>query len=93
MEPPPRATRLLALTGARPRNSIETPLVLCPVVCVRGIAVWRWAMRFILGLLLGVALGVSLGLLVAPQPGSETRRALRERVHRAGEDAEEAIPS
>ena len=51
------------------------------------------AMRFILGLLLGVALGVSLGLLVAPQPGSETRRALRERVHRAGEEAEEAAPS
>ena len=37
-------------------------------------------MRFILGLLLGVGLGVSLGLLVAPQPGSETRKALRDRM-------------
>ncbi|MEX0800294.1 MAG: YtxH domain-containing protein [Dehalococcoidia bacterium] len=47
-------------------------------------------MRFLLGLLLGAALGVSLGLLVAPQPGSETRRALRDRMQRQGEDEEEA---
>ncbi|MCH7836574.1 MAG: YtxH domain-containing protein [Chloroflexi bacterium] len=46
-------------------------------------------MRFILGLLLGVALGVSLGLLVATQPGSETRRALRERMQRHPEGEEE----
>lgn len=46
-------------------------------------------MRFLLGLILGIALGVSLGLLVAPQPGSETRRALRDRVQRRGEDDEE----
>lgn len=46
-------------------------------------------MRFILGLVLGIALGVSLGLLVAPQPGSETRRALRERVQRRGEEDED----
>jgi gas vesicle protein len=45
-------------------------------------------MRFIFGLLLGAALGVSLGLLIAPQPGSETRRALQERVQR-GQEAEE----
>jgi len=49
----------------------------------------RRVMRFILGLLLGVALGVSLGLLVAPQPGSETRKALRERMQRQGEEEEE----
>ena len=46
-------------------------------------------MRFILGLILGITLGVSLGLLVAPQPGSETRRALRERMQRPGEEEED----
>ncbi len=46
-------------------------------------------MRFVLGLILGIALGVSLGLLVAPQPGSETRRALRDRVQRHGDEEEE----
>jgi gas vesicle protein len=45
-------------------------------------------MRFLLGLILGVALGISLGLLVAPQPGIETRRVLRERVQRHGEEEE-----
>ena len=48
-------------------------------------------MRFILGLILGAALGVSLGLLVAPQPGSETRRALRGRVQRQPEGEEEEL--
>jgi len=52
-------------------------------------SLWRWVMRFVLGLLLGVALGVSLGLLVAPQPGSETRRVLRERMQRHGEEPEQ----
>ncbi len=46
-------------------------------------------MRFLLGLILGVALGVSLGLLIATQPGSETRRALRERIQRRGAEEEE----
>ena len=46
-------------------------------------------MRFLLGLILGIALGVSVGLLVAPQPGIETRRVLRERVQRSGEEEEE----
>ena len=46
-------------------------------------------MRFILGLLVGVVLGVSLGLLVAPQSGSETRRALQARVRRNMEEGEE----
>ena len=49
----------------------------------------RWVMRFVLGLILGITLGVSLGLLVAPQPGSETRKALRERMQRQGEEEEE----
>ena len=51
-------------------------------------------MRFLIGLLVGIAMGAAVGLLVAPQPGSETRRALRERVRRAGEeigDLEETI--
>lgn len=46
-------------------------------------------MRFIFGLLLGAAIGISLGLLIAPQPGSETRRALQERVQRGQEEADE----
>ncbi len=45
-------------------------------------------MRFLLGLVLGIGLGVSLGLLIAPQPGSDTRRALRERVQRHNEEEE-----
>ena len=46
-------------------------------------------MRFLIGLLLGIAMGAAVGLLVAPQPGSETRRALRERVRRGGEEIED----
>lgn len=46
-------------------------------------------MRFLLGLVLGMVLGVSLGLLVAPQPGSETRRFLQERVRRNQEESED----
>jgi gas vesicle protein len=48
-------------------------------------------MRFILGILIGLALGVSVGLIVAPQPGSETRRALQDRVRKSAEDAEEPV--
>ena len=36
-------------------------------------------MRFLIGVVLGIALGAAVGLLVAPQPGSETRRVIRER--------------
>jgi gas vesicle protein len=47
-------------------------------------------MRFLLGLLLGAALGVAVGLVLAPQPGSETRKALREQLQRnPAEDEEE----
>jgi len=46
-------------------------------------------MRFLIGLLLGIAMGAAVGLLVAPQPGSETRRALRDRVRRAGAEIED----
>jgi len=45
-------------------------------------------MRFLMGVVLGVALGAAVGLLVAPQPGSETRRVLRERVRRGGDEME-----
>ena len=48
-------------------------------------------MRFILGLLLGIALVVSVGLLVAPQPGSETRRALQKRVRGDSDEGEEQL--
>jgi gas vesicle protein len=40
-------------------------------------------MRFLLGILLGIALGIAVGLIVAPQSGSETRRALQERMQKA----------
>ena len=49
----------------------------------------RSAMRFLLGLLLGIALGVAVGLVLAPQPGSETRKALREQLQKSGEGGEE----
>lgn len=48
-------------------------------------------MRFVLGLLLGIMLGASVGLLLAPQPGSQTRQALRERLRRGSAGAEEEI--
>lgn len=48
-------------------------------------------MRFLIGIALGIALGAAVGLLVAPQPGSETRRVLRERVRRGGDELEEEI--
>ena len=45
-------------------------------------------MRFIIGLFLGITLGLSIGLLVAPQPGSETRRVLQKRIRHAEEEEE-----
>ncbi|HET8944525.1 MAG TPA: YtxH domain-containing protein [Dehalococcoidia bacterium] len=50
-------------------------------------------MRFLLGLLLGIALGVAVGLVLAPQPGSETRKALREQLQKSGEDATGGAPA
>ncbi len=46
-------------------------------------------MRFLLGLLLGIALGVAVGLVLAPQPGSETRKALREQLQKSNDDSDE----
>jgi gas vesicle protein len=48
-------------------------------------------MRFLLGIVLGIGLGAALGLLVAPQPGSETRRALRDRVRRGADELDEEL--
>ena len=48
-------------------------------------------MRFLLGIVIGIALGAAVGLLVAPQPGSETRRVIRERMQRGGEELDEEI--
>lgn len=48
-------------------------------------------MRFLIGVILGIALGAAVGLLVAPQPGSETRRVIRERVRKGGEDVDEML--
>jgi gas vesicle protein len=59
-----------------------------------AVADWRRrsAMRFLLGLLLGAALGVAVGLVLAPQPGSETRKALREQLQRSPGEGEEDEP-
>jgi len=35
-------------------------------------------MKFLVGLFLGLGLGVVIGLLIAPQPGKETREQLAE---------------
>jgi gas vesicle protein len=38
---------------------------------------------------MGVALGISVGLIVAPQPGSETRKALQERMQKPARPSDE----
>lgn len=46
-------------------------------------------MRFLVGFLLGVLIGASIALALAPQPGSETRHIVIERVRqRARRDGE-----
>jgi gas vesicle protein len=42
-------------------------------------------------LLLATLLGVGIGLLAAPQPGSKTRKVLRQRLARLGEDVGEGL--
>ena len=46
-------------------------------------------MRFLIGLFFGVSLGATIGLMMAPQPGSEMRQALQERIRRQRGDTEE----
>lgn len=48
-------------------------------------------MRFLIGVIVGISLGAAVGLLVAPQPGSETRRVIRERVRKSGDEAEDML--
>ena len=48
-------------------------------------------MRFILGLILGTVLGASLGLLVAPDEGNETRKALRDRMRHDPEEGDQPL--
>ena len=46
-------------------------------------------MRFVLGFVLGLLIGASIALALAPQPGTETRAKLIERVRaRRGADQE-----
>jgi len=47
------------------------------------------ATRFLIGFLLGILIGASIGLILAPQPGRETRSIVVERVkQRARRDGE-----
>jgi gas vesicle protein len=48
-------------------------------------------MRFLLGVIIGIGLGAAVGLLVAPQPGSETRRVIRDRVRRGADEMEDEL--
>ncbi len=46
-------------------------------------------MRFLVGFLLGILIGASIGLVLAPQPGRETRSIVVDRVkQRARRDGE-----
>jgi gas vesicle protein len=41
--------------------------------------------------IIGIGLGAAVGLLVAPQPGSETRRVIRDRVRRGADEMEDEL--
>jgi len=47
------------------------------------------ATKFLFGFLAGTLTGVSLGLLLAPEKGSETRKALRDRFDKCSEKGKE----
>ena len=49
-----------------------------------------WLMRFLVGFLLGMLLGAFIALALAPQPGSETRGIIVERVRQRARRGEEA---
>jgi gas vesicle protein len=46
-------------------------------------------MRFLVGFLLGMLIGAFIALALAPQPGSETRNIIVERVRQRSRRAEE----
>ena len=45
---------------------------------------------FLAGLIVGAIIGAAIGLLYAPQPGSETRRMVKEKAAAAKQKATEA---
>ena len=49
-----------------------------------------WLMRFLVGFLLGMLVGAFIALALAPQPGSETRSVIIERVRQRARRGEEA---
>ena len=48
-------------------------------------------MRFLLGFLLGMLIGASIALAFAPQPGSETRTIIVERVRQRARRGDEPL--
>ncbi len=48
-------------------------------------------MRFLIGFALGTLIGAFVALAVAPQPGSETRSIIMERVRQRARRSEESI--
>jgi gas vesicle protein len=49
-----------------------------------------WMMRFLVGFLLGMLIGAFIALALAPQPGSETRSVIVERVRQRARRGEES---
>ena len=50
-----------------------------------------WLMRFLVGFLLGMLIGAFIALALAPQPGSETRSVIIERVRQRARRGEESV--